>query len=194
MKRLALVLGLAVAIAGCVAQEKVIPPKSALFVTNDCPLVGAVGHDYYKLTRDDPPLRLRMNGEDAPWRPGCDWQSLGFNLVEVSGPEGAAATQGMGEITFNRPRYDKDGAEVRTTLKRGPDAPVKALCRLVRTGEAWTVGSCGPDPKDTQPREAAPSPADATPDSTNPIRPAEGRAPTARELTTGAADPGASRQ
>jgi hypothetical protein len=151
-------------VAGC-GSTKEIPPREALFVTNDCQLIAAIAKERYNFKRDDPPRRLRLNGEDAPWRPGCDWQGMGFNLVEVSGPEGVAATAGMAEVSFNRPRYDVEGALVRTSMTPDGGAAERVLCRLSRAEAGWSIASCGPDPKDVLPRAAAPSPADATPDS-----------------------------
>jgi len=156
---------LATTAAGC-GSTKEIPPREAEFVTNDCDLIALIGKERYKFTRDDAPRRLRLNGEDAPWKPNCDWQALGFNLVEVSGPEGVAATAGMAEVSFNRPRYDSDGVQIRTSMTPNGGIADRALCRLNRgLSGGWTITSCGPDPKDVLPRAAAPSPADATPDS-----------------------------
>lgn len=154
----------AAVVAGC-GSTKEIPPREALFVTDDCQLIAAIGKERYNFTRDDPPRRLRLNGEDAPWKPGCDWQSLGFNLVEVSGPEGVAATPNMAEVSFNRPRYDAEGAMVRASMTPNGGIADRVLCRLSRAQTGWAVASCGPDPKDVLPKAAAPSPADATPDS-----------------------------
>ena len=155
-------------VAGC-GSTKETPPREALFVTDDCQLIAAVGKERYKFTRDDPPRRLRLNGEDAPWKPGCDWQSLGFNLVEVSGPEGVAANPNLAEVSFNRPRYDVDGALVRTSMTPNGGVSERVLCRLNRGQSGWAVASCGPDPKDVLPRAAAPSPADQTPDARVPV-------------------------
>ena len=156
---------LATTAAGC-GSTKEIPPREAEFVTNDCDLIAVIGKERYKFTRDDAPRRLRLNGEDAPWKPNCDWQALGFNLVEVSGPEGVAATAGMAEVSFNRPRYDSEGAQIRTSVTPNGGVADRVLCRLNHgLSGGWAITSCGPDPKDVLPRAAAPSPADATPDS-----------------------------
>jgi hypothetical protein len=189
MKRAVLLAGVAIAAAGCFGGPKEIPPLEAKFVTNDCDLIGAVVRDHYKLTRNDPQMRAMMVGEDLPWRPGCDFPAMGFNLTEVSGPEGVAATQGMAEVSFHRPKYDSDGAGIRSAITRAPESTVRVVCRLARNENAWTVSSCGPDPKETQPRPPPPSPADATPDSTRVPLPAD-RAPTARDLTIPQPDPG----
>lgn len=187
MKRSLLLLA-CLAVSGCFGgPEKEILPKEAAFVTDDCALIAALGKDHYKFTRDDPPLRARLNGEDLPWRPSCDFQAMGFNLVEVSGPEGLANTQGMGEVTFTRPRYDAEGALVRTSLARAPGSEVRELCRIEHEEGGWKVGSCGPDPRETQPRPPAPSPADQTPDGKVPL-PVE-RQPDARQLTIPDPDP-----
>src|SRR5262245_51315073 len=66
---------LAITAAGC-GSTKETPPREAQFVTNDCDLIAAIGKERYKLNREDPPRRLRLNGEDAPWKPNCDWQAL----------------------------------------------------------------------------------------------------------------------
>jgi hypothetical protein len=189
MKRLFLLVGAALAAAGCFTGEKEIPPKKAAFVTDDCALIATVARDHYKLTRDAPQLRLRLHGEDLPWRPGCDWQGLGFNLVEVSGPEGLAATAGMGEVSFYRPQYDNGGAMMRTALERTSENSARELCRLGRTDAVWSVASCVPDPKVTMPRPPPPSPADATPDTKTPVP--QNRALTPRDLTIPQPDPGA---
>ncbi len=175
-------------VAGC-GSTKEIPPREALFVTDDCQLIAAIAKERYNFTRDDPPRRLRLNGEDAQWRPGCDWQAMGFNLVEVSGPEGVAATAGMAEVSFNRPRYDVEGALVRTSMAANDAAAAeRVLCRLNRGQSGWDIASCGPDPKDVLPRAAAPSPADATPDSAR--LPVPNRDQIPRDATIPDPDPG----
>lgn len=188
MKRILLLAGFIIA-AGCESAPENIPGKEPLFVTDDCALISAIGRERYDLSRDDPPMSVRLNGEDAPWTPACDWQASGFNLVEVRGPEGESATANMNRLTFNRPRYDEDGALVRTSVTAN-GATTAVLCRVVRGGAGWSVENCGPDPKLTKPREAAPSPADQTPDSELPTTTGE-RPQTARELSTQGADPGA---
>ncbi|MDP3495062.1 MAG: hypothetical protein Q8R82_18270 [Hyphomonadaceae bacterium] len=188
MKRILLLAG-CIAAAGCESAPENLPGKEPLFVTDDCALISAIGRERYDLSRDDPPMTVRLNGEDAPWTPACDWQAVGFNLVEVSGPEGEAATANMNRLSFNRPRYDANGALVRTSLTAN-GATTAVLCRVVHGGAGWSVDSCGPDPKLTRPREAAPSPADQTPDSELPAPTGE-RPLTARDLSVPEADPGA---
>jgi hypothetical protein len=188
MKRLFLAAGL-LALAGCESAPEDVPPAEAAFVTDDCALIGAVGREQYKLSADDPKMSIRLNGEDAPWRPGCDWAQYGFNVIEVSGPEGETATTGMSRITFNRPRYDATGAQVRTSITSGAETTA-ALCRVTRgEGGNWSLASCGPDPKLTQPRPAAPSPADQTPDARAPVPINPDVAP--RDAIIPPADPGA---
>jgi hypothetical protein len=168
MKRLFLAAGL-LALAGCESAPEAVPPKEAAFITDDCALITAIGREQYKLSADDPQMTITLKGEDAPWRPGCDWKAAGFNVVEIAGPEGELATAGMNRLTFHRPRYDAEGALVRTAAKTG-EQTINALCRVTRAeGGNWTLASCGPDPKLTQPRAAAPSPADQTPDSRLPV-------------------------
>ena len=186
LKRLILVAGL-VALAGCESAPEAVPPKEAAFVTDDCALIGAVGREQYKLSADDPQMSLRLEGEDAPWTPGCDWKQYGFNVVEIAGPEGETATAGMNRIVVNRPRYDAEGALVRTSVTTG-DQMTSALCRVTRGNGGWSVASCGPDPKLTQPRAAPPSPSDQTPDARLPI-PLNDVSP--RDAVIPPADPGA---
>ena len=192
MKRAVLLSGVAVVAAGCFGGPKEIPPVEARFVTNDCDLIGAIVRDHYKLTNSDPQMRAMMVGEDLPWRPGCNFPAMGLNLIEVSGPEGVAATQGMAEVAFHRPKYDSDGATMRSAITRAPESTARVLCRLARNDATWSVESCGPDPKETQPRPPPPSPADATPDSARTPAPAD-RPPTARDATIPQPDPGAPR-
>lgn len=190
MKRLIPLVAVMI-VAGCESGPADVPPKEPQFVTDDCTLIAAIGRDRYHLGLNDPARSIRLNGEDAPWSPGCDWRAAGFNVVQIMGPEGEAATAGMERLTFNRPRYDAEGALVRTSITVGQSKD-SVLCRLVRgSSGAWTVKSCGPDPKLTQPREAAPSPADQTPDGK--IIPPNGTRPvTARDLSNSQPDPGAS--
>ncbi|RYD95793.1 MAG: hypothetical protein EOP61_19085 [Sphingomonadales bacterium] len=189
MKRLFLLVGVLAAAAACESGPEEVAAKEPLFVTDDCALISAIGRERYDLSRDDPPMSVRLNGEDAPWTPGCDWQASGFNLVQVSGPEGEAATPNMSRLTFNRPRYDDKGALVRTSITAG-DQTTAVLCRVVRGGSGWSVDECGADPKLTQPRAVAPTPADQTPDSEL-VAPSGDRPLTARDLTTQGSDPGA---
>src|SRR5262249_31002312 len=152
-----------------------------------------IGHDFYKLD-GGAQMRLKLNGEDAPWKPGCDWKAMGFNLVEVSGPEGMAATANLSQVTFNRPKYDDKGALVRTSMTSGSDPARGKMCGGVRaSGDKGWVEPCGPDPKDVTPPPVGPRPEDATPENTRIAPPTEGAPVTARDVTTYAPDPGASR-
>lgn len=188
MKRLFLAAGF-LALMGCESDPTaIIPPKEALFVTNDCDVLGALGREQYKLSADDAPMTVRLMGEDGPWSPECDWKANGFNLTQVGGPEGEAATAGMNRLVFHRPRYDTLGASVRTSLTAGAET-TSALCRLERADARWSLGTCGPDPKLTQPRAAAPSPADQTPDGPV-IKPANPDV-IPRDAVIPGADPGA---
>lgn len=188
MKRFLLVAGF-LAAAGCESGPEDVPAKEPLFVTNDCDLIAAIGRERYDLSRDDPPMSVQLKGEDAPWQPACDWQGAGFNLVTISGPEGESATAGMNRLTFNRPKYDADGALVRTSLTANNETTA-VLCRVAHSDAGWSLESCGPDPKLTQPREAAPTPADQTPDGKL-TAPLTGERPvTARDLGQSQADPG----
>jgi hypothetical protein len=173
MKNLLPLIGavLAVACGSTPEEEAPAPPE---FTLNDCALISAIGRDHYKLAAEGPLMRLRLNGEGLPWKPGCDWKALGFNVIEDTGPESRAAMRGFGEVSFDRPRYDVEGALVRTSITPPNATITKVLCRLQRNEQVWMVASCGPDPRDTQPRAAPPSPADATPESTRtpvPINP-----------------------
>lgn len=154
------VVGLAALLAGCGSNPDPAPVAAA-FTFNDCALISAIGKERYNFTRDDPPTRVMLNGEDARWTPNCDWQAMGFNLLE---PEAAGADR-MGEVTFTRPQYDDKGADMRTSLTALGGTTESVLCRLKRSGGAWKVETCGADPRLTQPRAAAPSPADTTPDA-----------------------------
>jgi len=161
--------GTLLALAACESAPEEVPPTPAAFVTDDCAPIAAIGREQYKLSADDPQMSVTLKGEDAPWRPGCDWRQYGFNLVEVGGPEGERATAGMDRLSFTRPRYDAEGALVRTSVTTG-DQTTSALCRVTRgEGGNWSLSSCGPDPRLTQPRAAAPSPADQTPDARLPV-------------------------
>jgi len=153
----------ALAMVGCESASEDIPAKTPLFVTDDCALLFVIGREHCTLGRNDAAVAVRLNGEDAPWDPGCNWSLAGFNAVQVRGPEGDAATRSLDKITFNRPRYDTLGALVRTGATRS-GVVSGALCRIVRSGSVWMLEACGPDPKLTDPRPAAPSPSDQTPE------------------------------
>lgn len=187
MKRLVLAAGL-LALAGCESSPTAdVPAKEALFVTNDCDVLAALGRDEYKLSASSAPTTIKLIGEDGPWQPECDWKGSGLNLTQVSGPEGEAATAGARRLAVHRPRYDVEGVTIRTSFTDGADT-TSALCRLERGASGWTVEKCGPDPKLTQPRAAAPSPADQTPESGK-IRPANPDI-TPRDAVIPQADPG----
>jgi hypothetical protein len=162
---------LAAACGSTPEREAPAPPE---FMLNDCALISVIGRDHYKLSAEGPLMRLRLNGEGLAWKSGCDWRALGFNVIEDTGPESRAAMRGFGEVSFDRPRYDMDGALIRTSITPAGAGTTKALCRLNRNEQAWSVETCGPDPRETQPRAAPPSPADATPESSRapiPINP-----------------------
>lgn len=186
MKRLVLSMGV-LALCACESGPEEVAAKTPLFVTDDCALITAIGRDQYKLSRDDPQMSIRLNGEDAPWSPACDWSAAGFNLIEIRGPEGESATANLARITFNRPRYDALGALVRTSVTQNGETTT-ALCRVALEGSGWALDSCGPDPKLTRPRPAAPSPADQTPDGRLPVPLDTDVAP--RDAIIPSADPG----
>ncbi len=188
MKRLVFAVGL-LALGACEGTPEAVPPKTPLFVTDDCALITAIGREQYKLSRDDAQMALRLNGEDGPWSPGCDWSAAGFNLVEVHGPEGEAATASMDKLTFFRPRYDMLGALVRTAVSTKGETST-ALCRVVHGASGWTLDGCGPDPKLTRPRPAPPSPADQTPEGRAPV-PLDAPPDALRDAVIPGPDPGA---
>jgi hypothetical protein len=138
-------------------------PVVAISSINDCALIAAIGHDHYKLAPTDPARRIKLNGEDLHWTPGCDWKALGFNLVDL--PAGSAdAAAAMQQIEFHRPHYDSNGAEVRISMEAAPGSETKELCRVRPAGERWEVAKCEPDPKAFGPKTAAPKPSDTTPE------------------------------
>ena len=187
MKRLVFSVGL-IALGACESPPEAVPAKTPLFVTDDCALITAVGREQYKLSRDDAQMALRLNGEDGPWTPNCDWSAAGFNVVEVRGPEGEAATASFYKLTFFRPRYDTLGALVRTSVTAKGETTA-AQCRVVHGDAGWTLDSCGPDPKLTRPRAAPPSPADQTPEGRAPL-PLDAPPDALRDAVIPDADPG----
>ena len=64
MKRMFLLVGVLAAV-GCESTPEDVPAKTPLFVTNDCALIGAIGRERYDLSRDDPPMSIQLDGEDA---------------------------------------------------------------------------------------------------------------------------------
>ena len=118
MKRLFLAAGL-LALAGCESAPEAVPPKEAAFVTDDCALISAVGREQYKLSADDPQMTITLNGEDAPWRPGCDWTAAGFNVAEIAGPAVQTATPALNILPFHRPLTDPQRPLVLTAEKNG---------------------------------------------------------------------------
>lgn len=166
------VVAIAALAAGCGSNPDPEPVQAA-FAFNDCALISAIGKQRYDFTRDDPPTRVMLNGEDARWTPNCDWQAMGFNLLE---PEAAGADR-MAEVTFNRPQYDDKGVDMRTSLTPLGGQTEAVLCRLKRTGGEWKIDNCGADPRLTEPRAAAPSPSDTTPDTNSSVPPPDVTAP-----------------
>ncbi len=156
-------LGLVLALGACQSDKEVVAPVEVATVRDDCALIAAVAKQHYKLNASGSALRVHLNGEDAAWAPGCDWKALGFNFVDQPGnaaPEGAA---NLAVVTFSRPRFDERGVDVRTSMQPVGGEPNYELCRLQGGGGAWSLDACGPDPWRTEPRAAAPSPADTTP-------------------------------
>jgi hypothetical protein len=170
MNRLAF-LALPLLLAACASKPPPPPPVESSAI-NDCALLSAIGREHYSLTRDDPPLRVKLNGEDLAWTPSCDWQAMGFNLVPA--PAGATPTTGadasMGLVEFSRPHYDSGGALVRVSIARAPAALTKEQCRVQPVGGAsdgWKVTECKPD---TRIIVNAPRPSDATPENIDSLR------------------------
>lgn len=161
MKQLASLLLLApLALAACSSQPKTAPIVATSAI-NDCALISAISREHFRFTRNDPPRRIKLNGEDLRWAPGCNWTAMGFNLVEGAA---AASDTTLAQVEFFRPHYDSQGAEVRVALAPPSGAEVKELCRLKASGESWEVTKCEADPKVNGPRAVGPKPSDMTPE------------------------------
>lgn len=153
-------LALALAVAACGDEQ---PPSPAPAPTapaeqaattpvgdgNDCAVMGAVAREHYGATRDDPPSRVTLDGEElySRWMADCDWHEMGVNYVLDEGPTTPAAIMSYAHVSFRKPVYDGNGARVITQITpppQMPDASPAPLteCRLVSGVAAWTVLGC----------------------------------------------------
>ncbi|MEP7210592.1 MAG: hypothetical protein ABI740_07120 [Alphaproteobacteria bacterium] len=146
----ALMLVCACATSKPVAGAPPAPSVSMAANGNDCAVLGAVARGHYGATRDDPPVRVTLDGESAGerWMADCDWNALGVNYVLDEGPTTPPEMMSMAHVSLHKPKYDKEGALVRTSISPPGQAPSPAdphnVCR-VRSGFAgWTAADCKP--------------------------------------------------
>jgi hypothetical protein len=117
---------------------------------NDCAVMGAIARAHYGATRDDPPVRVTLDGESAGerWMAHCDWHALGVNYVLDEGPTTPPEMMRMAHVSFHKPKYDKEGALVRTSISPPGQPPSPAdphmICRARSGFAGWTGADCKP--------------------------------------------------
>lgn len=105
---------------------------------NDCAVIAAVAREHFRFGPDNPPPPVRFMGGYAP---RCDWSRYGlvFTPYDRDAPE---SNGGRRWVSFERPRYDGQGALIKVGVMHGPLAGQGSECR-VRSGFAgWTVSEC----------------------------------------------------
>jgi hypothetical protein len=121
-------------------------PQAAV-ASNDCAVLGALARGHYGASRDDPPVRVTLDGADAGsrWVADCDWNALGVNYVLDEGPTTPPELMSMAHVSFQKPVYDGTGAKVKTSITP-PDgsAPVVNVCQMYSGVAGWTMGECTP--------------------------------------------------
>lgn len=132
------------------ASDPPSPGVSRAANGNDCAVMAAVARQHYGATRDDPPVRVTLDGDSAGerWLAACDWTALGVNYVLDEGPTTPPELLRMAHVSFHKPKYDGQGALVRTQISPPERTPSPAdprfTCR-VRSGVAgWTASDCKP--------------------------------------------------
>lgn len=108
---------------------------------NDCAVIVAVAKEHFRLGPDSPPMLVTF---EQGFNPGCDWARHGLNFTPRRPDPTADQREDMRFVSFNRPRYDGQGALIAVGIAYGPLAGQGSECR-VRSGFAgWTVaeGDC----------------------------------------------------
>ena len=108
---------------------------------NDCAVIVAVAKEHFRLGPDSEPMQVTF---EQGFNPGCDWARYGLNLTPRRADASANPRETMRFVSFNRPRYDGQGALIAVGVTYGPLAGQGSECR-VRSGFAgWTVaeGDC----------------------------------------------------
>jgi hypothetical protein len=113
------------------------PPGPIADSGNDCAVIAAVAKEHFRFGPDNPPPPIRF---EAGYAPRCDWSRHGLAFTPWDdGAIGAAATRW---VSFDRPRYDGQGALIEVGIMHGPMAGQGSECR-VRSGFAgWTATEC----------------------------------------------------
>ncbi|RZJ02758.1 MAG: hypothetical protein EON89_14160 [Brevundimonas sp.] len=108
---------------------------------NDCAVIVAVAKEHFRLGPESAPMQVSF--EDG-FDPGCDWARYGLNLTPRRAETSTNPREIKPFVSFDRPRYDGQGAVIAVGIIHGPLAGQGSECR-VRSGFAgWTVaeGDC----------------------------------------------------
>lgn len=140
----------ALMLSGCAVSQKPgqppFPPPTRVepgFSSNDCAVLSAVIRQHYTFKPDGKPIWLTLDGAESGsrWQTECDWKRLG-NIVYDAGPTPPPELMKLPHLSFQPPRYDAEGALVRTSFTVEPLAGAGYECR-VRSGVAgWSVSAC----------------------------------------------------
>lgn len=109
--------------------------------SNDCAVIAAVAKDHFRFGPDNPPLPIRF-GEG--FDPQCDWSRYGIAFQPYVERTDLPPRERIRWVSFDKPRYDGQGALIAVGIMHGPLAGMGYECR-VRSGIAgWTVaeGDC----------------------------------------------------
>ncbi len=124
------------------ATKTTSQPASVEVGGSDCAVMAAVAKEHYKFGPDNPPSPLKGLGE-AGWRPQCDWSKYGLTFADYNdAPQTAEPRERLKWVAFQQPRYDGNGATIRTEIMHGPLAGIGYECRLHSGIAGWTVGEC----------------------------------------------------
>lgn len=108
---------------------------------SDCAVIAAIALQHYRFGPDNPTLPLKL---ERDFSPRCDWSRYGlaFTAYDPDAP-GDTRTR-LRWVSFSRPVYDGQGAEVETAIMHGPLAGTGYRCRVISGFAGWTVpeGSC----------------------------------------------------
>lgn len=134
-----LALCTALALSGC-ATASVDPTPALGSSADDCAVIAAVATEHYGFNSTDrlpPPVKF-----DPGFDPQCDWSDIGLVFVPYDEQASGDPRERQKWVSFGRPRYDENGASIRSGIMHGPLAGMGVRCRMILGFAGWTVGEC----------------------------------------------------
>ncbi|QLQ12582.1 MAG: hypothetical protein HZY74_03795 [Brevundimonas sp.] len=91
-------------------------------------MIAAIALQHYRFGPDNPTLPLKL---ERDFSPRCDWSRYGLAFTAYDPDAPGDTRMRLRWVSFGRPVYDGQGAEVETAIMHGPLAGTGYRCRVI---------------------------------------------------------------